>query len=74
MVQVVDYEEFSALKRVFEVIKEDNQFLRSLLLGERWLTRKQVVVAMGCKDDKLRQLTLNNTFTYRCEGLCCMAL
>ena len=68
MVQVVDYEEFSLLKREFEVLKEDNQFLRSLLLGERWLTRKQAMVALGCKDDKLRQLTLNNTLTYRYEG------
>ncbi|GAB4007115.1 hypothetical protein GCM10028808_10370 [Spirosoma migulaei] len=68
MVQVVDYEEFSVLKRVVEELKEENEFLKSLLLGERWLTRKQTMAALGCQHNKLRKLTLENRLTYRYEG------
>ncbi|GAB4007093.1 hypothetical protein GCM10028808_10300 [Spirosoma migulaei] len=68
MVQVVDYEEFSALKRLVEEIKQENEFLKSLLCGERWLSRKQKTVSLGCQHNKLRKLTLGNRLTYRHES------
>ncbi|GAB4007121.1 hypothetical protein GCM10028808_10390 [Spirosoma migulaei] len=68
MVQVVDYEEFSALKRVVEEIKEEYEFLQSLLLAVRWISRQQAMGALCCKGDKLRMLTRTNRLTYRYEG------
>lgn len=68
MVQVVDYEEFSVLKREVEELRADNEFIRSLLLGERWLSRKQAMSALNCRDDKLRKLTLSKTLIHRYEG------
>jgi len=68
MVQVVDYEEFKEAIRRIESLEEDNIFLKSLLLAERWLSRKQAMHALGCKDSKLWQLTRENQITHRYEG------
>ncbi|GAB4007096.1 hypothetical protein GCM10028808_10310 [Spirosoma migulaei] len=68
MVQVAEYEEFKAIVRRVEALEEENGFLKSLLLGERWLNRKQAMAALGCKDNKLRKLTLTNALTHRYDG------
>jgi hypothetical protein len=68
MYQVPSLEQHNQLVELVEQLRADNQFLKDLLLAERWLTRKQAMTALNCKDSKLRTLTLNNSLTYRYEG------
>ena len=68
MPQVPDLESFNKLVRRVEAVEEENEFLRALLLGERWMNREQAKAALGCKDDKLRLLRINKTLVYRYEG------
>ncbi|GAB4007125.1 hypothetical protein GCM10028808_10400 [Spirosoma migulaei] len=68
MVEVPSNEEFQALVKRVEKVEEENAFLLSLLFAERWLSRQQAMVALNCKDNKLRELTLGNKLTYRYEG------
>jgi len=68
MVQVPSNEEFQAIEKRLQLAEEEIEFLKSLLLGERWLTRKQAMAAIGCKVDKLRSLTTSRKITYRKEG------
>lgn len=68
MVQVVEYEEFKALVLEVTEIKSEIRFLKSLLLGERWLTRIQAMTALGCGHNKLRKLHLRNVLAFRYEG------
>ena len=68
MIQVPDLESFNKLARQVQHLAEENEFLKTLLLGERWLNRREAMIALGCRDDKLRQLTLAKRLTYRYEG------
>ena len=68
MVQVADYEEFLDLKRRVDQLEEENVFLKSLIMGSRWLRRKQAMAALQCSDNTLRRLTVMGRLTYRQEG------
>ncbi|GAB4042496.1 hypothetical protein [Spirosoma litoris] len=66
--EVPSLEEFKQVVKRIEAVEDENEFLKSLLLAERWLSRKQAMVALGCQHNKLRKLTLDNEITHRYEG------
>lgn len=68
MVQVVDYQEFLDLKRLVEQLRDENQFLKSLMMGRRWLRRSEALIALRCSDSTLRKLTEAKRIVYRKEG------
>ena len=67
--QVPSYDEFQALIIRVEQTEGNNEFLRSLLLAERWLTRKQTMAAIGCSEKTLKRLTDAKRLTFRYEGI-----
>lgn len=68
-VEVPTQEAFNELATCVNQLKDETGFLKSLLLGERWLSRKQALQALGCKDDKLKRLATNKVLTVRYEGI-----
>ncbi|WP_461092616.1 hypothetical protein [Spirosoma gilvum] len=68
MLQVPSYEAFQALEKRVEAVERENGFLKELLTGKRWLNRNQAMIALGVKDGKLRQLTVNRIIAHRYEG------
>lgn len=68
MLEVVGIEVFRALEERVNKVEADNAFLRSLLTGERWISREQAMKALNCKDSKLRRLTLANAIEHHYEG------
>lgn len=68
-IEVPTKEAFDALAARVEFIAAENEFLKSLLLGERWLSRKQAIVAIGCSEKTLKRLTDAKRLTVRFEGI-----
>lgn len=68
MVQVPDLESFNKLVARVDRVETENEFLKSLLLSQRWLNRRQAMNALGCKDEKLRLLTISGRLDHRYEG------
>ncbi|MBN8826474.1 MULTISPECIES: hypothetical protein [unclassified Spirosoma] len=68
MLQVPSIEQFNDLVTRIERVEKENDFLKELLTGKRWITRSQAMTALGCKKDKLWQLTTSNKIAHRYEG------
>lgn len=66
--QVPEMGQFLALVERVDLIQSENDFLKSLLLGERWLSRKQAMNAIGCSEKTLKRLTDKKVLTSRYEG------
>ncbi|MBO0947561.1 hypothetical protein [Fibrella forsythiae] len=68
MAHVVEYEEFEKVMKRIEALETDNQFFKALLLGQKWLSRKQTYTALGVSAMTLDRLRQANAITYRYEG------
>jgi len=60
MNKVPDYEEFAALVGRVSALEEENCFLRSLLLGKRWLSKLETMSVLEISDTTLWRLTKND--------------
>lgn len=68
MAHCPDYEEFEALRQDVAQIKAENAFLRSLLLGMRWLSKPQTLKAMDVSETTLWRMTKEDRIKHYKEG------
>lgn len=68
-VEVPTLEAFNDLAARVDKVEADNEFIKSLLLGERWLTRKQAMKVIGRSEKTLKRLTDAKRLTVRYEGI-----
>lgn len=68
MVHCPDYEEFTNLVRRVEKLETENKMLKSLLLGQQWLSRKQAMKAIGCSSSTLKRIANEKELVYRYVG------
>lgn len=66
--EVPDIEAFNELKAIVFEIKRENDFLRSLLLGRRWLSRQETLKVLDVSEATLWRLTKSNSLTHCHEG------
>ena len=68
MIQVPSYEEFQQLVADVALLKEENDFLRTVVLAKQTLTRHQVKKVLDISETTLWRLTKANTLLVTQEG------
>lgn len=67
--QVPDYDEFTELRNDVALIREENNFLRALLLAQIALTRRQALKALDVSETTLWRITKSGELkTYPEDG------
>jgi len=68
MMNVPSYEEFSALRDEFRQLRQENEFLRKLLLSQRTVTRSQARLMLGVSETTLWRLQQKQTIAVVSEN------